>query len=119
MMVERHMIEPGDPDSPTPYGHLVPVVEALLRAGNRLADSDAVKQQQLLGLPAGSGFYATQGGWTCSLAEPIDFELLRRSFDFPESIHFNVERDVIACDRTWIEISGNWDAKGPLGEELQ
>jgi hypothetical protein len=107
----RLAIKPGDPDRIPPYEHLIPVVGALIASGNRLADSAAVDRQTSAGLQAGPYFYRTQGGWICLLADPIDFDLLRERFEFPSSVRLNEERDVIACDRTWIEIVGNWEKR--------
>ena len=89
-------IKPGDPDGMPP---------------DQLADTTAVARQTSVGLPAGPYFHRTQGGWICLLADPIDFGLLRERFEFPSSIRLNEERDVIACDRTWIEIVGNWEKR--------
>ncbi|HRH40530.1 MAG TPA: hypothetical protein PKY82_02715 [Pyrinomonadaceae bacterium] len=83
----------SSPLSRMPYQHLEPVVETLLKAGNQ-PTYDTV-------------FYVTQGGWEGALKKPIDFNLLREKFEFPESIVLNEAQDSIFCKNTWIEIRGN------------
>ena len=87
----KRPIDADPPDWSEPYGHLVPVVDALVAAGNRV----------LYG-----GFFKGADGWRCELAEALDFELLRREFDFPESIRLVPERNEVHCRRTWTVIAG-------------
>jgi hypothetical protein len=79
------------PDWSRPYGHLLPVVDVLVAGGNRFIRG---------------GFYKNVDGWRCELVDPLDFELLRRRFRFPESICLAPGRDLVLCRRTWAAIEG-------------
>ena len=90
-------------DEAAPFTHLVPLIDLLVAHGNQpLAMTRANRW----------GFYRTQGGWMCAMRDPIDFSLIRRSFELPPSIRLNPAADAIYCDRTWIEI------KGPIGRSF-
>jgi len=87
----KRPIDPDPPDWSEPYGHLLPVVDVLVTAGNRVVQE---------------GFFKGSDGWRCELAEPLDFQLLRREFVFPESIRLVPERNQVHCRRTWTVIAG-------------
>jgi len=79
------------PDWSRPYGHLLPVVDVLMAGGNRVIRG---------------GFYKSVDGWRCELVDPLDFELLRKRFRFPESICLAPGRNLVLCRRTWAAIEG-------------
>ncbi len=79
-------------DSARAYAHLIPIVEALVEAGNKWRGN--------------SMFYLDVDGWRCDLYQPIDFGLLTIKFDLPKSILISEETDSILCKNTWIEIRG-------------
>jgi hypothetical protein len=79
------------PDWSRPFGHLLPVVDVLVAGGNRVVRG---------------GFYKDIDGWRCELADPLDFDLLRKRFRFPESICLAPGRDLVLCRRTWAAIEG-------------
>jgi len=79
------------PDWSRPYGHLLPLVDVLVAGGNRVIRG---------------GFYKDVDGWRCELMDPLDFELLRKRFRFPESICLAQGRDLVLCRRTWAAIEG-------------
>jgi hypothetical protein len=79
------------PDWSRPYGHLLPVVDVLVAGGNRVIRG---------------GFYKNADGWRCELVDPLDFELLRKTFRFPESICLAEGRNLVLCRRTWAAIEG-------------
>jgi hypothetical protein len=79
------------PDWSRPYGHLLPVVDVLLAGGNRVIRG---------------GFHKDVDGWRCELLDPLDFELLRKRFRFPESICLAPGRNLVLCRRTWAAIEG-------------
>jgi hypothetical protein len=84
---------PERPEAP-PYSHLLPVAR-LLAGRETLFPMDD------------NYFYVTRDGWRCDLREPIDFELVRKRFEFPPTIILSEELDQIFCKNTWVEIKGN------------
>ena len=88
--------EPGQ----EPYGHLKPIVKALLAAGN--TPSPSVGHQ----IPNELGFYQDKDGWRCDLRQPIDFDLIDAKFDLPPTLALNREANSISDRRTWVQISG-------------
>ena len=90
-------IQPFSPNTERPYEkpyqHLEPIVQALIRAGNEPTKT--------------SVWYLTRDGWRSDFKGPLDFELLRKLFDFPETIRLMEDRDKIFCQNSWIEIKGN------------
>lgn len=84
-------VMPMSPDDDRPYANLVPIVEALVSAGNEASRG---------------GFVNSQGGYYCSLAAPIDFELVRANFEFPKSIELSQEHDTILDKLSWVAIIG-------------
>ena len=85
------VITEGDPFSDRPYENLVPILDALVAAGNIALDG---------------GFVLDQGGWSSRLAEPIDVDLVRRLFELPASIVVSPEHDTILDESTWVSIEG-------------
>ena len=101
----KRQIDTDPPDWREPYRHLEPVVDALVTGGNRVLHG---------------GFFKGSDGWRCELAEPLDFELLRREFDFPESIRLVPERNEVHCRRTWTVIAGTVELRAqqrPVGDK--
>jgi hypothetical protein len=90
--MNKIQIEPQSNLGHAPYEHLIPIVDALLQAGNLVVGS--------------SKFYRDTDGWRCDLKYPIDFEIIRRKFDLPSSILLSDNNDAILCQQTWIEIKG-------------
>jgi hypothetical protein len=80
-----------------PFGHLEPLVQTLLAAGNKRAHPEA--------------YVPDNYHWTCFLKRPIDFELVRRTFDLPPSITLEEERGGIFDSQGFIEITGGRDLK--------
>lgn len=74
------------------FHHLEPVVEFLLQSGNMLSGGKRWKQ--------------TPSGWLCVFDYPIDFQRLRETFQFPDTIALNDKDGVIACEKTWATIMG-------------
>lgn len=81
---------PSNPDRP--FGHLLPIVDALIKAGNSPTGADR--------------FYLTQDGWYCTLSKPIDFDVVKTEFDIPDSVVLVENRDQIWCRNTWVCIHG-------------
>lgn len=79
-------------DPAKPYAHLLPLVSFLIERGNA-ATTDPP-------------FSRDADGWRCDLERPIDFDGIRASFEFPDSIRLSPEYDSILCEESWIEIAG-------------
>ena|SRR5258708_5318338 len=75
-----------------PYSHLMPIVEALIAGGNHPVRAEI--------------FYLDRDGWRADFKEPLDFQLLREKFDFPETIILSPTMDKIYCKNSWVEIQG-------------
>ena len=84
-------IEPESRDRQRPYANLLPILDVLIEAGNRVV---------------GTGFQLTQGGWECVLTEPIDFGFLRTVVDLPSTITGSEEHDQILDRLSWCAITG-------------
>jgi hypothetical protein len=74
-----------------PYENLVPIVDALVAAGNTTVTR---------------GFVNSQGGFYCQLAKPIDFDVVAREFELPASISLAPEYDTILDKLSWVAIIG-------------
>jgi len=76
------------------YGHLFPLVEALLEAGNGLRHPET----SVL-------FRTSQGGCHCSMTGPLRFDAIR---DLPRraEVHFDEANDSIFCRHCWTGIYG-------------
>jgi hypothetical protein len=81
-----------DPGARPVYTHLDPIVELLLRSGNRLARDYRWGENR-------TGFF-------CFFAGPIDFDLIEQTLELPSFVRLDREHDVIECDRTWASIKG-------------
>ncbi len=84
-----------------PYENLWPLVEKLLANGNEVAKPFGGH------IPDQKGFYLDRDGWRCDLLEKIDFDLIDRAFDLPDTIKRNRLNNAICDDRSWIQIRGN------------
>lgn len=101
---EREVIEahrrPGEPV----MSHLVPILLALVTAGNE------VRWQT-----EHFGFLPQPDGWFCELIDPIDFALVAVRFELPDSIRLDPERDRIVDEANHAEIYGGEGAKALAG----
>ncbi|MEZ0112889.1 hypothetical protein ABH920_006913 [Catenulispora sp. EB89] len=77
------------------YGHLLPLVQALAAAGNRL----------LLDPQSTAAFRPSQGGYYCSMSGPLRFDAIR---DLPRraEVHLDETNDNIFCRHCWTGIYG-------------
>ncbi len=91
--MDRLKVAAVSSDPKRPFAHLLPIVQRLISCGNEST--------------TGKIFYSTQDGWVCDLRNPIDFDVISRHFDLPESIELVVGNDSIFCRRSWIEIKGS------------
>lgn len=69
------------------YSHMIPIVEFLLSNGNVSAN------EYIWG--------NNRTGYFCYLVNDIDFEDLDKNFIFPESMHIDVEKQIIDCVNTY------------------
>ena len=104
MSDDREVIDahrrPGEPM----MSHLVPVLLALVEAGNEVRwQTDYF------------GFLPQPHGWLCELIEPIDFALVAARFELPETIQLDPEHDRIVDDGNRAEIYGGDGAKALAG----
>jgi hypothetical protein len=98
-VIEAHR-RPGEPV----MSHLVPVLLALVAAGNEVRwQTDDF------------GFLPQPHGWYCELIEPIDFDLLTDRFELPATIRLDPEHDRIVDDGNHAEIYGGEGAKALPG----
>ena len=104
MSDEREVIEahrrPGEPV----MSHLVPVLLALVEAGNE------VRWQS-----EHFGFLPQPHGWFCELIEPIDFALVSARFVLPDTIRLDPDHDRILDDGNQAEIYGGEGVKALPG----
>ena len=89
--------EPLEPSAPV-YTHLQPIVDALLKSGNKLARRDC--------------WGSSKEGYVCYLQEPINFALVRDTFSLPDSVVLSEHRNLIACSKTWATIYGSIALRG-------
>ena len=101
---DREVIEarrrPGEPV----MSHLVPILLALVTAGNE------VRWQT-----EHFGFLPQPDGWFCELIDPIDFGLVESRFELPDSIRLDPERDRIVDEANHAEIYGGEGARALPG----
>jgi hypothetical protein len=96
-MTARRRID-GDPSDPlVPYSHLLPLVEALVAHGNRIT----------LPGPRGELFAPGQGGYVAYLAEPIDWPWVQATFELPDLLRYDPERDELFDHKNWVSILGS------------
>ena len=81
-----------DPAVRPVYAHLEPIVDLLLKSGNKLA------------LPYRWGENRT--GYFCFLEKPIDFTLIESAFLLPPNVRLAREEGSVECDTTWASIKG-------------
>ena len=89
-VIEAHK-RPGEPV----MSHLVPVLLALVEAGNEVRYETPY-----------FGFLPQPHGWHCELIGPIDFGLVEARFELPDTIHLDPEHDRIVDDGNHAEIYG-------------
>lgn len=68
------------------HAHLEPVVDYLLANGNSLAHTYR--------------WGSNREGYFCHVSNPIDFDGLEAAFEFPPTIVFGKERNVVYCQNT-------------------
>ncbi len=78
-------------DPERPFANLLPIVDALIRSGNEALDE---------------GFRLNPDGWRCRLARPLDFSLIRETFDIPSNVVLSPDHDTILDRLTWCSIEG-------------
>ncbi len=101
---DREVIEAHNRRGETPMSHLVPVLLALVEAGNEVRyDTEYF------------GFLPQPHGWYCELIAPIDFDLLAARFELPDTIQPDPENDRILDDGNQAEIYGGEGAKSLPG----
>jgi len=101
---DREVIDSHNRRGETPMSHLVPVLLALVGAGNELRYDTPY-----------FGFLPQPHGWYCELIGPIDFDLLEARFELPDTIHLDREHDLISDDGNQAEIYGGEGAKALPG----
>lgn len=94
-MVEK--IRLSADDDAEPYALLEPLVNALLQRGNTLARE---------GEP-GSPFGPSPEGYIAVLSEPIDWDFVTRHFEFPSSVRYVADRDIVYDDVHWTAVYGS------------
>ncbi|RBY76183.1 hypothetical protein DQ239_14385 [Blastococcus sp. TF02-09] len=96
-MSEQARIDLGEPQDPyRPYTHLVPLVEDLVRRGNRLTITGK----------RGEAFVSTQGGYNAYLAEPLDMAYLRATYDLG-GYSYDAATDRLTDGRNWVSVYGS------------
>jgi hypothetical protein len=73
-----------------PFAALIPLVAALVAAGNEAVDG---------------AFLNSPGGWYCRMASPIDFGLLG-ALELPGTIELSPEHDTVLDRSTWSAVLG-------------
>ena len=104
MSEDREVIEAHNRRGETPMSHLVPVLLALVEAGNEVRYETPH-----------FGFLPQPSGWYCELIGPIDFDLVAARFELPGTIHVDPEHDRIVDDGNHAEIYGGEGAKSLPG----
>ena len=77
------------------YSHLLPLVQALVDAGNEIIPDRHTK----------AAFRYNQGGAYCPMSGPLRFDAVRDLPRRPE-VHFDEARDFITCRHCWAIIYG-------------
>lgn len=91
-MAKKIGIESAPPDGEKGYYHLTPVVDFLIKNGNK-SQNDYI-------------WGVNRTGYFCHLVDKIDFDLLQENFDFPESIKLDEKDQTIDCFTTYTIIKG-------------
>ena len=96
-MTARRRIDDDPTDPLVPYSHLLPLVEALVAHGNRIT------------LPGSRGelFAPSQGGYVAYLAEPIDWPWVQSTFELPDLLRYDADRDELFDHKNWVSILGS------------
>lgn len=90
----RQRCEADSPSLDVPVAHLLPVLAALVEAGARIRYRTAM-----------FGFHPARDGWRCELLDPIDFTMLERRFDFPDTIQLDPESGRIDDTRNHVMVT--------------
>lgn len=77
-------------DPQRPHDNLVPIVDALVAAGNSIRHD----------------FHPTMQGPECLLRDAIDFDLVSEMFDLPPNVELFAQLDSIGDQLTWVGIQG-------------
>ena len=97
-------IDTSSPDAERPYANLLPIVDALVSAGNECLSG---------------GFQPSPDAWECRMAQPIDFDLVRRTFSLPPNVVAGPDYDTILDRHTWSVIEGpGADAARALARDI-
>ena len=78
-------------DPRKPYANLLPLVDALVRSGNTLADG---------------GFVVNPDGWRCRFTQRLDIQFIGEQFKLPGTVQVSEEYDTILDRLTWCSIEG-------------
>ena len=90
-------IDLGMPEHPgSPYTHLLPLVEDLVRRGNRIARRGA----------DGEVFFSNQEGYLAILAEPLDMDYIRSAYDLT-GYDYHPDQDLLFDSRNWVALYGS------------
>lgn len=101
-MTGTDKIQLGQPEwEYRPYTHLLPLVEDLIRRGNRLARTGQ----------DGQPFFSNQDGFNAYLAEPLDIEYLQATYDLAGFV-YDPAGDSLFDSRNWVTVHGS-DAGRP------
>lgn len=96
-MTGTEKIQLGQPEwEYRPYTHLLPLVEDLIRRGNRLARTGQ----------DGQPFFGDQDGFKACLAEPLDIDHLQATYDLTGFVYDPV-RDSLFDSRNWVTVHGS------------
>ena len=79
----------SDPDAP--FANLLPIVDVLVRDGNRLRDG---------------GFILRPGGWLCRFTSQLNIALVQDVFQIPKNVRLSIEYDSILDRLSWSAIEG-------------
>ena len=74
------------------YTHLEPIVDLLLKGGNKLARAYRWGEDRT--------------GYHCFLEKPIDFALVESAFLLPPNVRLARDEGSVECDITWASIKG-------------
>lgn len=81
----------GDSSTGPEWQHLEKAVQEFVDGGNWVLDR---------------GFRPTQGGWQCSLAQPLDVQIGRRAAEVDMGLAFDEEQDELFCRHCWTVVAG-------------
>jgi hypothetical protein len=90
-MNEKKLIE-FSPEVRPVYSHLEPIVDLLLQHGNSLAREYRWGENRT--------------GHFCLLSKPIDFELIKSTYEVSPFVHLEEDKGLIGCAVTWATIFG-------------